>query len=67
MTQTQSILLHLKRERGITPLEALRRYGCFRLAARIAELRAAGHDILTQRVEVRGGKNVARYRLIRAA
>jgi hypothetical protein len=44
----------------ITPLEALDRYGCFRLAARIIELRKAGLDIETV-TETRNGKKYARY------
>ena len=61
MTQTAAILAHLQ-TRELTPLEALDLYGCFRLAARIDELRAAGHDIVT-RIETRGGKRFASYRL----
>jgi hypothetical protein len=54
MSQTQSILSHLKRHRRITPLEALRAYRCFRLAARIQELRESGHNIVTRLVHKRG-------------
>jgi len=45
MTQNDMILAHLKSGRDLTPLDALRDYGCFRLAARIGELREAGHKI----------------------
>lgn len=61
MSQNNLILSHLKRA-PITPLDALERYGCFRLAARIADLRSAGHAIKTEWVE-RQGKRYARYRL----
>ena len=61
MSQANAILSHLKRG-PITPLDALDRYGCFRLAARIADLRGAGHPIKTEWVE-RQGKRFARYRL----
>lgn len=44
-TQTASILSHLSVHGSITPREALDLYGCFRLAARICELRKAGHVI----------------------
>jgi len=54
MSQNQSILLHLKKHRKITPLEALRAYRCFRLAARIQELRQSGHKIVTRLVHKRG-------------
>ena len=32
-TQKQNILDHLKSGYGITPLDALQKFGCFRLAA----------------------------------
>ena len=61
MSQNIQILSHLKRG-PITPMQALERYGCFRLAARVAELRGQGHPILTETVR-RGDKRYARYRL----
>lgn len=64
MTQTHAILAHLKRHGMITPLRALYHYGCLRLAARIAELRAAGHVIETELAQ-RGRKRWAVYRLRR--
>ncbi|HEY4357979.1 MAG TPA: helix-turn-helix domain-containing protein [Acidobacteriaceae bacterium] len=60
MTQTQQVADHLKRHNAITPMEALRRYGIFRLAARINELRKARISIVTTMV-TRGGKTYARY------
>lgn len=32
----------------ITPMDALEKYGCYRLAARIGELRKEGMDIVTR-------------------
>lgn len=61
MSQKTKILKHLQRK-PLTPLEALRRFGCLRLGARIHELREQGHDIETEWVE-RGGKRYAKYRL----
>ncbi len=61
-TQCRRILTHLC-DRPITPLEALNRYGCFRLAARIKDLRAQGHDIRTETVRT-NGKAYAQYRLV---
>ncbi len=61
MSQTEKILSHLKR-RPLTPLQALEHYGCFRLAARISDLRNKGHRITTEIIE-RNGKRIARYRL----
>lgn len=62
LTQSDQILMHLKHG-PITPLEALHRYGCFRLAARILELREQGHNINVQRIELPNGKTVAQYTL----
>lgn len=63
MTQAEQIRAHLKSGADITPIEALERYGCFRLAPRIAELRAAGLNVQTL-TERKAGKAYARYRLI---
>jgi len=63
MTQTEMIRAHLQAGRDITPVEALNQYGCFRLAARIDELRKAGLDVQTI-TERKGGKSYARYRLV---
>ena len=63
MSQSVAILSHLKRWGSIDPMTALDRYGCFRLAARIEELRRV-HHIETEMVE-RGNKRFARYRLIK--
>jgi hypothetical protein len=64
MTQTETILAHLEAGHSITPLDALREYGCFRLAARIKDLRDAGHDVQTD-WETDGEKKWARYSLRR--
>lgn len=61
MTQTTAILRHLQTRGQITPLEALRDYGCFRLAGRIYELRAKGHPIATTEVTTANGARIARY------
>ena len=58
--QRDAILWHLERRGSITPIEALNELGCFRLAARIEELRRAGHSIRTT-IEKRRGKRWARY------
>jgi hypothetical protein len=63
MTQTEQIRAHLVSGRDITPLEALDRYGCFRLAARVSDLRATGLDVQTVTEEC-NGKRYARYRLV---
>lgn len=63
MTQSAQILAALKAGQHITPIGALNRFGCFRLAARISELREAGHKINTARVETPNGAFVASYSL----
>lgn len=67
MSESQAdIILRLLRNRreGITALEALDWAGCFRLAARISDLRAAGNDIRTEMVALPDGKRIARYYLV---
>jgi hypothetical protein len=60
--QTRRILSLLRERRdGVTPLDALNVVGSFRLAARIKELRDAGHDIRTEIETTDNGKRVARY------
>ncbi len=49
MTQTERILRHLRDYGSITPVEALREYGCMRLGARIYDLKRDGHAIRTER------------------
>jgi hypothetical protein len=66
MTQNDAIYHHLRKGNPITPLEALKRFGCFRLAARIAELRESGIPIRAEMVKVdtlTGPKQVAQYRM----
>jgi hypothetical protein len=46
---------------AITQLEALTQFGCFRLAARIADLRDKGLNVVTDMVTLENGKRVARY------
>jgi len=47
---------------SITQLDALNMFGCFRLSARIANLREEGLDILTEMVNV-NDKRIAKYYL----
>jgi hypothetical protein len=62
-TQKEAILRHLQSGRTITPLEALNLYGCFRLGARIWELRDEGYKIKSENVK-QGKKTFASYELI---
>lgn len=49
VTQSEALLAYLNRWGSITPMEALRELHIYRLAARVKDLRDAGHDIRTQR------------------
>lgn len=60
-TQTANILRHLQSGRSINPLESLRLYGCFRLGARIWDLRKEGFEIQRKMVKTPTGKSVASY------
>jgi hypothetical protein len=60
MTQTQQIREHLLKHNSITPLEALRKFGCMRLAARIEELRRTGFSVQTAIVQ-RNGRRYGKY------
>ena len=63
-SQATRILGHLASGKAITPLQALSRFGCLRLGARVYELKRRGHRIATDIVS-KGGKRVAEYRLAR--
>lgn len=51
---------------GITAIDALNEAGCFRLGARIYELKAVGYPITSEMVMTMTGKRVAKYRLTSA-
>ncbi len=63
MNQTSQILAALREGRSLTPMDALHEFGCFRLAARIADLRSQGYLILTE-TESKDGKVWAKYRMV---
>lgn len=45
MTQKEYILQYIEEEGSITPLDALREFGCMRLASRVSELKKEGYPI----------------------
>jgi helix-turn-helix protein len=65
MSQNEIVLKHLKSGRSLTPGAALDRFGIFRLAARIHDLKQQGHRIETHTVKF-GRKKWASYLLDRA-
>ena len=60
-TQNAQILDHLMSQKNITAVEALRLFGCFRLAARIHDLKQDGHVINGTMIDLPNGKRVKRY------
>lgn len=68
VSQTAEILAYLHqidpetgKRRGLSPLEAIGMFRCYRLAARIRDLRDRGHDIRTEMKLDAKGKTYARY------
>jgi hypothetical protein len=63
MNQNKQIAKYLKRGKKLTPIEALIKFQCFRLAARISDLRKDGMNIKTTIVKLNNNKQVAQYSL----
>jgi len=64
-SQCKSILKHLQCGKSINPIEALNKYGCFRLGARIYDLKQEGHQIKKEMVAAENGKKYASYTMER--
>lgn len=62
-SQNSAILAHLRAGKSITGLDAMSRFGCTRLAARILDLRQAGHAITGETITTENGKRFKEYRL----
>lgn len=60
-SQTSAILAELLEGATINPRQALRRHGCFRLAARIGEIRQMGYQVATEMTRARDGARFATY------
>lgn len=61
-SQTQKILNFLLGGGKITAIEALKKFGCFRLAARIANIRDMNkYKVVTEFVVTKSKKRIARY------
>ena len=63
-SQEKQILDYLKTGAGITPLEALHKFQCFRLGARIFGLKKKGYLVQSEMIKVENDKHVARYWLV---
>ena len=61
-TQSDQILNYLQSGKAITPIDALNMFGCFRLGARVYDLKQKGHIIKTEIIR-KDGKNYASYSL----
>jgi|DEB0MinimDraft_10_1074344.scaffolds.fasta_scaffold01126_16 hypothetical protein len=61
MSQVKDIARYLAEHKIITALEALEEFGCFRLAARIYDIRSKGIDIMAADLKLPNGKHVTRY------
>lgn len=59
-SQNEAILQALQSGQRITAIDALEQFKCFRLAARVHDLRKAGHDI-QEEIITRDGKRYAKY------
>ena len=62
-SQCKRIAEWLKKGYSITSLEALKMFGCMRLASRICDLRERGLDIKTCKIKTETGKYVTEYSL----
>ena len=62
MSQNKQILEYLKKGYRITPIDALNKFNCFRLGARIYDLKAQGYNIEKNLIS-NNGKRYASYYL----
>lgn len=61
-SQNQRILTYFQQGNRITPLSALQKFGCFRLAARCYDLKQLGYKITKEIIKF-NNKHIAEYRL----
>jgi hypothetical protein len=62
MSHSSQILSQLKKGEPLTALDALKKFGCLRLASRIHDLECAGWEITRRRITV-NKKRVTEYLL----
>lgn len=65
--QWKQILVWLQAGKTLTPIEALNMFGCFRLSARIDDLRKKGYNIPNpaEKIKTSSGKRIAKYKLVK--
>jgi len=61
MSQNKQIADYLNKGKKLTPIDALNKFGCLRLAARIADLRNEGMNIVTRTIKLDNNKQIAQY------
>jgi hypothetical protein len=70
-SQNKQIRAYLESGKKLTPIDALYQFGCFRLGARIYDLKRQGVNIETEMIEITspavysGKKHVARYKIVK--
>ena len=66
-SQNKRILDYLKKGNRLTSLEALKMFGCMRLASRISDIRKNHPDIniVVDRIETASKKKVAQYYILK--
>jgi len=62
-SQSDRILEALLDGKKLTALDALEMFGCYRLAARIADIRARGYEVMTSYRVTPNGARIAVYRM----
>jgi len=63
MSQNKQIADYLNKGKKLTTIDALNKFGCFRLASRINDLRNNGMNITTKIIKLDNKKQVAQYSL----
>jgi hypothetical protein len=63
MMSQEDMTLQALTKGELTSIDALKKFGCFRLAARIYKLRQSGHNIKSTTKTLPNGKHIAVYTL----
>ena len=61
MSQNKQIADYLNKGKKLTTIDALNKFGCFRLASRINDLRNDGMNITTKIIKLENKKQIAQY------
>ena len=61
MSQNKQIADYLNKGKKLTTIDALTKFGCFRLASRINDLRNEGMKISTKIITLENKKQIAQY------